>query len=300
MARFLKSAFLLFFWAGILMACVPQPGSTSIANSTPVVTPSSALSIRSTLPIPSETAIPEKVFTDSFVTVIPGSEVNVRSGPATLYPRIGSLKDGEKARAVGKIQGGDWIEIVYPAGQEGTAWVYASLVRVSPPEDLPVVSYLQSNSSQDTAQGSPAELAAIRAFNPAEVLDAYTLERAAFDPNLSHLSVDLYHVNGALYALDPGTNRVVEFEASPLTIQTEAAAKFTSDQLKQMAIQLIAINVPGKQLNRYYLETSNKGTNIFFRWSAGKPGELGYQNYVQVSYTQRGQLLGYIQASMLE
>jgi hypothetical protein len=300
MARFLKSAFLLFFWAGMLMGCVPQPISTSIANSTPVVTTSPALSIRSTLPVPNETVIPEKAFTDSFVTVIPGSEVTVRSGPATLYPRIGSLKDGEKARAVGKIQGGDWIKIVYPTGQEGTAWVYASLVRVSPPEDLPVVSDLQSNSSQDTAQGSLAELAAIRAFNPAEVLDAYTLERAAFDPNLSNLSVDLYHVNGALYALDPRTNRVVEFEASPLIVQTGAAANFTSDQLKQTAIQLIAINIPGIQLNQYYLETSNKGANFFFRWSAGKPGEPGYQNSVQVSYTQKGQLLGYIQALMLE
>ena len=237
---------------------------------------------------------------NSFITIAGESEVMLRSGPATLYPRVGSLKTGEKARAVGKTQGGDWIEIIYPAVQGGTAWVYASLVQLDHAEGLPVLSDLQPGSSQPTVQGSPIELAAIRAFNPKEVLDVYSLERAALDPNLPNLSVDLYHVNGALYALDPRTNRVVEFEASPLAAQTETTPDFTSCQLKVMAIQLIEANLPGIQLNRYYLETNIKGSNFFFRWSAGKPGEAGYLNYVQVAYTQNGRLLGYIQALRLD
>lgn len=64
-------------------------------------------------------------------------QINVRSGPGTDYALIGALLAGQKASAVGRSPGGDWIEIVYPAGSASRAWVYAYLVTLS--GSLPIV-----------------------------------------------------------------------------------------------------------------------------------------------------------------
>jgi uncharacterized protein YraI len=74
-------------------------------------------------------------------------QINVRSGPGTDYAQIGALLAGQQASAVGRSPGGDWIEIVYPAGSASRAWVYAYLVTLSgslpivepPPTPTPVV-----------------------------------------------------------------------------------------------------------------------------------------------------------------
>ncbi|MBL8062509.1 MAG: hypothetical protein JNK32_05790, partial [Anaerolineales bacterium] len=43
------------------------------------------------------------------------------------------------APALGRSQGGDWIQIEFPSAPGGKGWVYSPLVQVSPPGNLQVV-----------------------------------------------------------------------------------------------------------------------------------------------------------------
>jgi hypothetical protein len=64
--------------------------------------------------------------------------VNLRSGPGTLaYDIVGVLVTGQQAPALGRSPGGDWIQIVYPGGPGGTAWIYTDLVEIR--GKLPIV-----------------------------------------------------------------------------------------------------------------------------------------------------------------
>ena len=71
--------------------------------------------------------------TDIFVTVTYPEQINVRNGPSTvLYDIIGNLQPGETAQALGVSPGRDWVQIVFPAGPGGIAWVHTSLISISP------------------------------------------------------------------------------------------------------------------------------------------------------------------------
>jgi hypothetical protein len=75
------------------------------------------------------------------VTVRPGQNedfINVRSGPNSLYPKIGVLLLGQSAPAKGRSPGGEWILIEYPGVPGGVGWVYANLVNITP-GDLSIV-----------------------------------------------------------------------------------------------------------------------------------------------------------------
>ncbi|NMC80439.1 MAG: SH3 domain-containing protein [Chloroflexi bacterium] len=67
------------------------------------------------------------------------TQINVRSGPGTYYEKVGVLLTGQQAPAKGRSAGGDWIMIEYPGVQGGTAWVFASLVDLTPGGELPIV-----------------------------------------------------------------------------------------------------------------------------------------------------------------
>lgn len=58
--------------------------------------------------------------------------VNVRSGPGRLYDLIGVLLPGQKAPALGRSAGGEWILIQYPGANGGKGWVYAPVVSLTP------------------------------------------------------------------------------------------------------------------------------------------------------------------------
>lgn len=66
-------------------------------------------------------------------------QINVRSGPNVVYPKVGVLLAEQSAPAKGKSAGGDWIMIEYPGADGGIAWVYAPLVILSPGSVLPIV-----------------------------------------------------------------------------------------------------------------------------------------------------------------
>lgn len=79
--------------------------------------------------------------TGLFITVITTEpQINVRLGPSsTVYPVVGVLLTGSTAPALGRSQGGDWIQIEFPSAPGGKGWVYSPLVQVSPPGNLQVV-----------------------------------------------------------------------------------------------------------------------------------------------------------------
>lgn len=79
--------------------------------------------------------------TGMYITVITEEpQINVRLGPSsTIYPVVGTLLTGSTAPALGRSQGGDWIQIEFPSAPNGKGWVYSPLVRVSAPGTLQVV-----------------------------------------------------------------------------------------------------------------------------------------------------------------
>ena len=66
-------------------------------------------------------------------------QINVRSGPGTLYPKVGVLLAGQVIPAKGKSPGGEWILVEYPGVEGGNAWLYAPLVDLVPGSVLEVV-----------------------------------------------------------------------------------------------------------------------------------------------------------------
>jgi len=72
--------------------------------------------------------------TGLFITVVTDEpQINVRLGPSsTVFPVVGVLLTGSTAPALGRSQGGDWIQIEFPAAPGGKGWVYSPLVQVSP------------------------------------------------------------------------------------------------------------------------------------------------------------------------
>jgi uncharacterized protein YraI len=62
---------------------------------------------------------------------ITGSEVNVRSGPASSYKIIGTLKLGDPVVITGLTLNRLWYRISYPQGPDGNAWVSEAFVKVT-------------------------------------------------------------------------------------------------------------------------------------------------------------------------
>lgn len=79
--------------------------------------------------LPTETLQPTATF--GRPTVFVPEQANVRSGPdVNAYELVGVMTAGQTAPAIGRSPGGEWIQIEYPAGPDGKAWVFALLVTV--------------------------------------------------------------------------------------------------------------------------------------------------------------------------
>ena len=125
--KFHKNTMLMWIISMIIISSI---GVFCIHNPKPVYAQSS------TQIIPTVTSSPM----GAYITVRPQEQdqINVRSGPATSYPKVGVLLIGQKMAAKGRSAGGDWILIEYPGVAGGEAWVYAPLVNLVGGE-LPIV-----------------------------------------------------------------------------------------------------------------------------------------------------------------
>ena len=107
------------------------------------------LSQQPTIALPTVTGTPAGVMV--VVNLDQPDQINVRSGPGVLYNQIGVLLPGQKAPALGKSAGGDWILIQYPGVPGSQGWVYAPVVSLTPgdlqiiePPPTPTVSVTQT------------------------------------------------------------------------------------------------------------------------------------------------------------
>lgn len=69
-----------------------------------------------------------------YITVAnPPDGTNVRSGPSSVAygPPIGHLNPGDVVPAIGRTSGGDWVQIEFSPGANGTGWVYSPNVVLS-------------------------------------------------------------------------------------------------------------------------------------------------------------------------
>jgi hypothetical protein len=66
-------------------------------------------------------------------------QINVRSGPGVKYAKVGVLISGEQVPALGRSEGGGWVQITYPGVEDGIAWVYSPFVTLSIGSNLPIV-----------------------------------------------------------------------------------------------------------------------------------------------------------------
>ncbi len=82
-------------------------------------------------------------------------QINVRSGPGTIYDRVGVLLAGQVIPAKGKSPGGEWILVDYPGAEGGTAWVNAPLVDLVPGSVLQVVELPPQPTPRVTATINP-------------------------------------------------------------------------------------------------------------------------------------------------
>ena len=102
---------------------------------------------------------------DVFVTVTYTEQVNVRNGPSTvLYDIIGNMQPGETAKALGVSPGRDWVQIEFPGGPGGVAWVHTSLISISP-GNLQIVEPPPTATPRITSTIDPT-LAAAYVFEP--------------------------------------------------------------------------------------------------------------------------------------
>ena len=168
-----------------------------VTVSSPIDTiPLSAASSQPPKPVPPGTPAPAQptaaqaaspVAGDKPTATISKASANLRGGPGTGFPVVGTAKLGDTFVIVGRNQAGDWFEIV----QEGkpNAWVSKVVARVSSPIDaIP----LSAESSQlpapaAAAPASPAQPAAAQPPAPPAAVQPVAAAPAAGGPTRGRL-----------------------------------------------------------------------------------------------------------------
>jgi hypothetical protein len=95
-------------------------------------------------------------------------QVNVRLGPSIEYELVGVLISGQRATALGRSPGGEWIQIEYPGVPGNIAWVYAPFVTLETSQRLlPIIEPPPTPTPRVTATIDPTLAAQ---FNIGEVV----------------------------------------------------------------------------------------------------------------------------------
>lgn len=109
--------------------------ATEPVESTPVPSPETTPDVP-----PAATPVPTAVSTPAVpVAVVTGASVNVRSGPGTEYPPVGSLVAGQTCTVIGRNQAITWWQLSCP-GSVSDGWVFGELLALAGPvANVPVV-----------------------------------------------------------------------------------------------------------------------------------------------------------------
>ena len=98
---------------------LPITQTTGPETHTPTYTPPTTPTSTGT-PSPTPTATPKLIPT----AVVKAENLNLRSGPGTIYNIVGGLKQGDCLKVTGRNPEGNWLKVICPDGKEG--WVASS------------------------------------------------------------------------------------------------------------------------------------------------------------------------------
>lgn len=201
-----------------LGGCVGAPGATSLPATPsllslePTVTPSSAPAqpgakgidaptpTEIPQPLASPTSVPTLAPTDTRITppsvsssdeplsdeplVLVANAANIRSGPGTQYPVVGSAASGERFPITGVSAQGDWWQIAYA---DSVAWIYAPLVTAvggegvsvadAPPLPQPPTVTPQPDSGNAGSAPAPAPVGTVVVYESSVTLPTYPYNR---------------------------------------------------------------------------------------------------------------------------
>ncbi len=113
---------------------IVQPTDTSAAPPAPTATP--------TTPTPTPgppTVQPSPTPAVNLAAVTVEVNLNVRAGPGTNYPRVGSLAPGSTVPIVGRNADGSWWQITFEDVPGGKAWISAGYGTARNADNVPVV-----------------------------------------------------------------------------------------------------------------------------------------------------------------
>lgn len=133
----------------------PTPAGQAAPAPAPAQAATATLVPPSPTPVPaSPTAVPPSPTSEkaSFTVSSPGA-TNVRSGPGTVYPRIGEVQTGQKYEITGKNQTGTWWQFSLN-GQPG--WVSGEMVSANAAaKDVQVAANIPAAPAPPPAQPAP-------------------------------------------------------------------------------------------------------------------------------------------------
>ncbi len=104
-----------------------QPLGTPVSMAVTLATPTP-----SPTPVPPATPTPVATPTPTaapYPMLVTNETINLRSGPGTVYSKVGETKPGKTYRIIGKNKDGSWWEIAIPGGKK--AWISAKFSKAS-------------------------------------------------------------------------------------------------------------------------------------------------------------------------
>jgi hypothetical protein len=95
--------------------------------------------ITETAAAPEVASTPTVTETVSAVVITDGDVLNVRGGPGTDNPVLGTLESGTSLTLLARSSDGGWFQIAYPAGSDQRGWVSGDFLEIQgSPDGLPI------------------------------------------------------------------------------------------------------------------------------------------------------------------
>lgn len=220
-------------------------------------------------------------------------EINIRSGPGTMFDVIGTLVPGDQYAVMNRDQ--QWLELEFNGSP---AWVYSPLVTLSgDPSSIADLDLSRSSalSTPEVFEGQEAAIAEIRSFLANGDLNLVFVQLTSMinSPNADRQVAVFNDPLGTRYSVDPSTYALAQIEPSGLRVQT--AEPIPLDSLRQLAFAL-AENSPGYSENAGSLryEEGIKGELYFFVWVDQDAGWKFNPAQLQVGMLQDATLYTYL------
>ncbi len=111
--------------------------------------------------------------------------INVRGGPGTDYPVVGSGPSGASSTVIGRNEDSSWLQVEFPPGSGELGWIFANLVEVSGNTDEVLIASAPEAPATATPE-PPAEPTATP--EPEKPAVDYVLNEAYLIPNPTYNS----------------------------------------------------------------------------------------------------------------